>query len=230
MPFRIGNLAGTTIDVDFSFLILCAFFVLREVQDKNADRAFLIIPVILISLLIHELAHAGTIGALGFGPSRILLAGMGGLTLNQRRARAWQELLISLAGPLASFAIAGGVALSGRKELLFPHMLWQVNLVWGVFNILPVAPLDGGHAVRHFLSIFIPELTAFHIATWIGIVTGATFAALATRAGEVFIAVFMAFFVLLNFRQWRAVRKVKNGRGCEPGEPGGPGGEGRDGG
>src|SRR5258706_5801843 len=59
MPFRIGNLAGTTIDVDFSFLILCAFFSLREVETHNADRAFLIIPVILVSLLIHELAHAG---------------------------------------------------------------------------------------------------------------------------------------------------------------------------
>ena len=216
MPFRIGNLGGTTIDVDFSFLILCAFFSLREVETQNTDRAFLIIPVILVSLLIHELAHAGTIGALGFGPSRILLAGMGGLTINQRRARPWQELLISLAGPLASFAIAGVVAVSGSKDLLFPLMLWQVNLVWGIFNILPVAPLDGGHAVRHFLGLFLPELTAFQVATWVGIVTGVTFAALAARTGEVFIAVFMAWFVFLNFRQWQAVRKMKGGGGEGP--------------
>jgi len=228
MPFRIGNLGGTTIDVDFSFLILCAFFALREVQLENADRAFLIIPVILVSLLIHELAHAGTIGALGFGPSRILLAGMGGLTINQRRGRPWQELLISLAGPLASFAIVGAVALSGRKDLLFLLMLWQVNLVWGVLNILPVPPLDGGHAVRHFLGLFLPELTAFHVSTWIGIVAGIAFAALAARTGEVFVAAFMAFFVFLNFRQWQAVRKMKGGG---PGQtPGEPGGEGRDGG
>jgi Zn-dependent protease len=219
MPFRIGNLGGTTIDVDVTFLFLCAFFAFREVDQHSTDRAFLIVPVILVSLLIHELAHAGTIGILGFGPSRVLLAGMGGVTINERKARPWQELLISLAGPLASFAIVGVAFAVGRRDILFLKMLLQVNLVWGIFNILPVPPLDGGHAVRHFLGLFMRELPAFYAATWIGIVCGLAFALLAGWLSEIFIAVFMGYFVLLNFRQWRLVRAAQRQGPPSPPDP-----------
>ena len=76
MPLRIGNLGGTTIDVDFSFLILCALLVMRD-YSSQPRLAILWIPVLLVSLLAHELAHAGTIGLLGLGSSHVILKGMG---------------------------------------------------------------------------------------------------------------------------------------------------------
>ena len=69
---------------------------------------------------MHELAHAGTIGAFGFGPSRIILAGLGGVTFNERRAKPWQDLLISLAGPRVNpgveIAQAGAVETSDQGQ------------------------------------------------------------------------------------------------------------------
>src|ERR1700682_3905160 len=173
MPLRIGNLGGTTIDVDFSFLILCALLVMRD-YSSQPRLAILWIPVLLVSLLAHELAHAGTIGLLGLGSSHVILNGMGGVTINQRVATPWQDLRISLAGPLASFGVSGVVYLS-RQTNPFPNMLLTMNLIWGLFNLLPVAPLDGGQAFRNFLRLFLDDRRAIRIASVVGMIGGGGF-------------------------------------------------------
>jgi Zn-dependent protease len=208
LSLRIGKLGGTTIDVDPSFLILCAFFVLNELNQHDTQAAVLTVPVLFVSLIVHELAHAGMIGLFGYGPSRIVLAGMGGVTINERRAKAWQELLISVAGPLSSFAIAGAAWLSGRHNT-FLQLLFFWNLVWGVFNLLPIPPLDGGNAMRQFVRLFLNEASAFHVATWIGIVVGILCAIFAFMGRQIFIAILMGYFVVMNFRQWMVVREMQ---------------------
>ena len=65
---RLGSVAGTSLFVQPSFLILAAFFVLLELQVRAPiEQALLWIPTLFFSVLIHELAHALTIAALGFG-------------------------------------------------------------------------------------------------------------------------------------------------------------------
>ena len=211
VSLRIGNLAGTTIDVDFSFLLLCALFVLRDFNEADPSRAVLWIPVLLVSLLAHELAHAAAIGSFGFGPSRVVLAGMGGVTFNERRARPWQDLVISLAGPLATFGVAAIVYASGQRNP-FLSMLLQAKVLWGIFNLMPVPPLDGGHALRHLLRIFLAEGPAFGISTWLGVAAGAAFAVAALTKGEIYLAVLMGYFVVLNIQRWRAVREAMTHR------------------
>ena len=205
MPLRIGNLGGTTIDVDFSFLILCALFVFRDFDSQQPERAILWIPVILVSLLAHELAHAGTIGLLGLGSSHVILNGMGGVTINQRVAKPWQDLLISLAGPTASFGVSAVVYLSGQSNP-FLVMLLNINILWGLFNLMPVAPLDGGHAFRNFLRIFLDDRLAVRIAAVIGMIAGVAFIVYMAMRREIYIAALMGFFTYLNFQHWQAAR------------------------
>src|ERR1041385_250586 len=103
---HLGTILGTTIALDFSFLILIAFFVFSSTEQMGMPGALLWIPVILISILFHELAHAAMIGILGHGSSEIVLEGIGGVTINQRRSPPWQDMIISAAGPAASFLLA----------------------------------------------------------------------------------------------------------------------------
>lgn len=212
---HLGTIFGTTITLDFSFLILIVFFVMTDIQAAGMRYALLWIPVLLISILFHELAHAATIGALGFGSSAIILAGMGGATYNERRARPWQDLLISAAGPLSSFLLAWLITLlianvpaaSGDPFLvaLLP-LLARANWWWGIFNLLPIGPLDGNGILRNFFRLFLQERPAFIISIWISILVGAGIFVLSLLARQIFIAILVAWYVWTSWTQWQFFR------------------------
>ena len=215
---HLGSIRGTPIDIDFSFFILILLFVVLNYDpQKGIQYALLWIPVIFISVLVHELAHAATIGIFGFGSSQIILVGMGGVTINSRQARAWQDMLISVAGPASSFGLGFATWAVVRTvpqykndpmlEALLPVLVYA-NIGWGLFNLIPTPPLDGGHATRDFFRMFLSERTAFIIATWIAIVVGGAIAVYFFAVlGQYFIAFYIAWFVFGAFQRWQDFQK-----------------------
>jgi stage IV sporulation protein FB len=215
---HLGSIRGTSIDVDFSFFILVLLFVaLNYDAQAGIQYALIWIPIIFLSVLIHEVAHAAAIGLFGFGASQIILGGMGGVTVNTRRARPWQDMLISVAGPASSFGLwalsllliynVPAVRTDAMLAALMPRMAWA-NFAWGMFNLIPTPPLDGGHATRDFFRMFLSERNAFIIATWIAIVIGGAIAVyfFAVRR-QFFIAFYVAWFVFMAFQRWQAFQK-----------------------
>jgi Zn-dependent protease len=210
---HLGSIFGTTITLDFTFIVLIAFFVFSYAQEIGMRDALLWAPVLFISILIHELAHAAAIGAFGFGPSAIVLGGIGGLTINQRRAKPWQDMLISAAGPASSFLLAFGASrVPPLRDPFFsailPLMVWA-NVVWAVFNLMPVGPLDGAGMLRNFLRIFLSEKTAFVISIWTSIVVGVLLALVGLRARQYFLTLLMLWYVHSSFSQWQLFRAYK---------------------
>jgi len=211
---HLGSIRGTSIDIEPNFIILIIFFVVMNYNPNlGIHYALLWIPVLFVSVLIHELAHAAAIGLFGFGSSHIILGGMGGVTINQRRARPWQDLVISVAGPASSFllwwlasAISQNVALAQTDRMLAALLprLENANLFWGIFNLIPVPPLDGGHATRDFFRMFLTERNAFIIAIWIAIIVGSAVAVVSLLwLKAIFIALYMAWFVYMAVQQWQ---------------------------
>jgi Zn-dependent protease len=89
---------------------------------------------------------------------------------NFRHRRAY-DILATLAGSGANFvlaflAVVVGVAVVPRApdsaELL--RLLISVNITLGVFNLLPIPPLDGGYILRHLVGM--SEETYLNIARW----------------------------------------------------------------
>lgn len=213
---HLGSIGKTSIDIDFSFIIIVGLFVVINYNpEAGIHFALLWIPIVFISVLIHELAHAGMIAALGFGASQIVLGGMGGVTINTRRAKPWQDFLISVAGPFSSFGLMflSYMLMSthiGQTDnmliALLPRMAWA-NWAWGIFNLIPVPPLDGGHATRDFFRMFLNERTAFVIAIWIAMIGGGAAAVFLFRAGSFFVAFYVAWFVFNAYQQWQYFRE-----------------------
>ncbi|HUP76010.1 MAG TPA: M50 family metallopeptidase [Acidimicrobiales bacterium] len=118
--------------------------------------------VVFVSILIHELGHAFAARAVGSDAIGIELQSMGGLTAYRprRTLSRLEQIGVSLAGPFSGFAL-GTVALvlahlldvsmtrSGDNVVLF-DLLW-VNFGWGLFNLLPVLPLDGGMVMQNLM-------------------------------------------------------------------------------
>lgn len=214
---HLGSIRGTSIDVDFSFFILILLFVALHYNPRlGIQYALIWIPIVFLSVLVHELAHAGMIGVLGFGSSQIILGGMGGVTINARRAKHWQDLLISLAGPLSSFGLwflctwiyfrVPAARTDAMLAAFLPRMV-EANWWWALFNLIPTPPLDGGHAVRDFCRMILSERNAFIVATWIAIIGGGAVAAWAFRARSFFVAIYIAWFVYMAWQRWQEFQK-----------------------
>ncbi len=117
------------------------------------------IAVVFVSILVHEFGHALAFRCFGCD-SHIVLWVFGGLAVpvaDPRRRN--QRILVSLAGPFAGFVLCGlvygshlathwGSLENGLPVWFLYNTLIFVNLYWGIFNLLPVFPLDGGQVCR----------------------------------------------------------------------------------
>lgn len=212
---RIGSIGGTSIQVEKSFLFLAGFFVVIGLESGNPTRvALLWIPLLFISVLGHELGHAAMLGLLGFGRSQIALAGFGGVTINRRQAKPWQNVVISLAGPGCSFILAGiswllisGVAYTRVDPMLsvFLPLMIEANVFWGVFNLVPIHPLDGGHALLDVARYATSERRALKFSGWSSIVIAGILVAAGLLMRQFFVVIIAA---MLLFQNWQRLQML----------------------
>ncbi|MFZ3453663.1 site-2 protease family protein [Arthrobacter sp. 7Tela_A1] len=111
--------------------------------------------LLLLSVLVHELAHALTAQAWKWPTPRIVLTLWGGHTqFGDVRATPGKSLLVALAGPAANFllALCGRVVLAflepGTVAWLLTDIFVWANVLVAIFNVLPGLPLDGGRIVE----------------------------------------------------------------------------------
>ena len=167
---KIGTIFGIDIRVDFSwfiifFLILWSFTsaVYPESVPGLQPLAYLAMGVcgtllFFASLVAHELSHSVVARRRGIPVEGITLFIFGGMAITRAEAqKPSDEFVIAGVGPLASIAIAAGLALLqfvgtlvgwplAVSSVLYNTML--LNLMLAAFNLLPGMPLDGGRILR----------------------------------------------------------------------------------
>ncbi len=75
-------------------------------SDRSVRPIIVWVVAVFVSVLVHEMGHALAMRALGVQPW-ITLYGMGGLTSHQGgQFQPLTQILVSLAGPVAGFALA----------------------------------------------------------------------------------------------------------------------------
>ncbi|MBS3752304.1 MAG: site-2 protease family protein [Anaerolineales bacterium] len=158
---------------------------------KRFLTAFSAAILFFASVLAHELAHSLMARARGVPVQGITLFLFGGVSSIQRHPDSpLSEFLITIVGPATSiilgifFIAVSGV---GFQELdlqvenasdiisqlkpLPTLLLWlgPINLLLGVFNMIPGFPLDGGRVLRSILWSITEDLRkATRWASWVG--------------------------------------------------------------
>ena len=98
---------------------------------------------------IHELAHIGAVCAAGGRIYSVRIRSHGAVIESSQLTSGW-ELVCVLAGPMASLLLGCTVCLIPKIALC--------SMVQGLFNLIPVLPLDGGRALYCMTKmIFSPE-------------------------------------------------------------------------
>jgi Zn-dependent protease len=178
---------------------------------QRPDLIAIWVAIVLVSVVAHELGHAFVGRMFGLEP-QIELHGMGGTTswINGRDVGHARGIAISLAGPFAGFAIAG--VLFGCERLgLRPHhplallaldLAFQINFWWGIFNLAPMLPLDGGNVLRGTLNL-LTKGRGEKPARAISVLMGGVLLAYAALVGALWLGALGAFFTWANVQAYR---------------------------
>ncbi|MEZ4319206.1 MAG: hypothetical protein R3F61_16950 [Myxococcota bacterium] len=168
--------------------------------------------VIFVSILVHELGHAFVTRYFEVPVGGIFIHGFGG-HVTHGPATVGQQLAISLAGPFAGLLLgvaSFGVLLISRNEFTSEVMVYStfVNVFWSLFNLLPIYPMDGGHALLASLHFITAPKNAAIVTFGLGSVLGVLVAIAGWQMGFIFVTLFAGSFAYQNVQLFRRIRGV----------------------
>lgn len=213
----LGHVRGIPIRAHFSLLLIvpylaylmsAQFQIVAQQAGVNAQAMRLspivwglVLSVALFAcVLLHELGHSIVALSTGGRVSAITLMLLGGVSeLHGLPKTPRAEGTVAIAGPIVSFAI-GFAALGlwafagGPPDVRFGlYYLGQINVVLGIFNLLPAFPMDGGRVLRAILSTRLSRVSATRWAARTGFVFAALFVVLGLLSGNLLLALIGLF-------------------------------------
>lgn len=227
------SILGIPIHIRWSFWLVAAiiFPFPLDVLGRSESWPFLAawLGVVAVSVVAHELGHAVVARQFGAEVDMTLYA-MGGFTrwATSRPISPWRRVVVAAAGSSVGFVLGGLVYFALQNDLVAdaPRVLdfalesfWQVNLLWGVLNWLPIRPLDGGHIFLGSMQALLGrkgERIADVVFPAVTIIGGW----FAFTRGYVIASLFAVFILMDEFRRWGASRpKAAASRPAEPETP-----------
>jgi Zn-dependent protease len=175
----LGTVRGIRIRIHVTFLLLIPFaaYYWGAVPRRGWAGALFgvaIICVVFLFVILHELAHSLVARHYGVQVDEIELSPIGGIPkMEAMPQKPWQELVMTLAGPLVNLASAAalglavwwmtrGGAIRSRDHFLYllTKPSWQgfilnifvCNVLLALFNLFPAFPMDGGRILRSALT------------------------------------------------------------------------------
>jgi len=210
---------------------------------EDVGRMLIWVGVCFVSILLHELGHVAAFRFFGIRAD-VVMYGFGGLAIGEREARGtFARVLISIAGPIAGFVLAilaAGCALGAGAKFHFGFLtvviptltawipraaspywnvllmdLLHVNIYWGLINLLPIYPLDGGQASRA-LHEKRDGIRGKRRSLLVSAITAAAMAALALFTRSMYLVAFFGFLAAGSAQMLEEFRSFFRPRPYDP--------------
>ncbi len=219
------RIRGIQLSVHVSFFLLLAYVAWEGWTAAawwGAAWSLSLILTLFACVTLHELGHAAAARRFGVRVPRILLLPIGGMAeMESIPRRPREEIIIALAGPAVNYVIVGLLMTVVRfptnwdpryVELTFAELgrhLVIVNLVMGVFNLIPAFPMDGGRVFRALLAMKLPYLRATQIAVGAGKVVALAGATYLVFNGHYLGLLLFLFIIFAGETELRSVTRME---------------------
>lgn len=167
-----------------------------------------------ISIFIHEIAHiiVAKIYKINIKNLRVLLFGFSMQIANNKNNKIKQKILMYLIGPISNFLLAiifYFLNIDHIEKLKFVY----TNLCLGIFNLLPIFPLDGGNILKELLKVKYKNLKANKINLFISKIclAGLTFiySIAIIKIKNISILVLIIYLIYLNFLEEKKLKLLE---------------------
>lgn len=157
------------------FLFVLIFILTKQIK---------IYGILMLFAFIHELGHMLVGILLGFKPEKLEIMPYGvsvgfnvkcedyNKKIKKGNMLAIKKLIIALAGPLTNFIITiiflmANINFFGIERELVIYS----NILIGIFNLIPIYPLDGGRAIKNILHITVGLQNSYEYTNQISKIT-----------------------------------------------------------
>lgn len=210
---------GIPVTVHPFFWLMALILFGNEVVSSRTGHPVLnllgMLVIVFVSILVHELGHSALMAWYRIR-SEIVLYAMGGYAIpvgGRGIIRGlWDQVWISLAGPVAQFLLLGLIflwvwfipPLPPNNFVSYATLVGVAvycNLVWPIFNLLPILPLDGGRICQAFCRMFQGHFQGDITALWISIILGSVLVAMSFQYHCFNCGIFLIFLTIQNFQE-----------------------------
>ncbi|MHC5541446.1 site-2 protease family protein [Singulisphaera rosea] len=217
----LGMASPTAYDLNFRLLgipvrvhpLFWLIMVLLSGQDTDLRAMLIFVAAAFLSILVHEFGHGLMSRVLGYRPTEIVLYGMGGYCLcDLERQGPWQKLAVLFAGPGAGFLLAvlalvvevvAGHSITSEAGHRFLMTLITINLFWGIVNLFPIWPLDGGRMLEVILLMF-NRRNGTRWAHVVALLTAGGLAVFAFNHQQIGLGIWFVYFGFMNYQVLQA--------------------------
>lgn len=196
----LGRFAGVQVRLHAFFLLFALGILYLASGTGNSELlgpCALALAVLLVSVLLHELAHGIAAQRVGGSVNELVLGPLGGLVPMSTPAQPQLQLIVAVAGPLVNMGLVFlsmmCLLVAGRDDdvpsllgLLFAgdlindawwlsavKLLFWINWVLLLANMLPAPPFDGGVVLQAVLRPFVGFRRSVLIVALVAKVTAA---------------------------------------------------------
>lgn len=220
--WKIGRIAGIELFIHATFLLLIPFIVVSDLRQQASFFEILqnlfLVAVVFGIVVLHELGHALMARRYGIPTRNIILLPIGGVAqLERMPEKPRQEFWVAVAGPLVNIFLAAIILvilmLSGQFQAIaetdsfqdsFLWILFIINILLAIFNLLPAFPMDGGRVLRALLATKLPFVQATRWAVNVARVMAVLFAIYGFY-GDFFLVLIAAFVWVAGNRELQTV-------------------------
>jgi len=193
-------------------LSLAAFVLWLSFRGDGGDTTSALIDgAILIAILFfHELGHFFAMKIFGYKDLSMFFIPFFGAAVTGRKlhVQAWQDAIMTLAGPLPGIILGVPLYFYGRmNELDLMKQTGFLMLIINAINLLPIKPLDGG---RFFETILFSRwrwlsllFSAFSMAGF------ALFLIYIAAWSPIIVGLFTLFQIMVAYKRWKVLRTLE---------------------
>jgi Zn-dependent protease len=220
---RLFRFAGIEVFLHWSWFVVALYQLQRPSAYLSPAWKVAEYLALFAIVTLHEFGHSLACRQVGGNAERIVLWPLGGVAYVDPPQRPGATLWSIAAGPLVNVALvpvlyglmlvggSAGLAETSPDASTWLGMVFTINVVLLVFNLLPVYPLDGGQILRSLLWFVLGRARSLTAASVIGFVGVLGLLGLALLDGSVWLGI-LAVFVAMNcwqgFQHSRALSRL----------------------
>jgi len=207
------------------FFWLIAVLIGMPHQINNMADALIRVAVwvaaVFIAIMVHELGHALVFRYVFHVNASITLHGMGGYAAPSHpphRKRGWRGfwsfILLYSAGVGSGFVLAALAylilnvipPLTAENNVVVMRIsdwlefIIGIGVVWGIFNLLPVFPFDGGQIAREVCCAVMPR-RGHRVSLYLSMTCAMVLAMLAVQYRQFFLTIIFGYFAYRNYQE-----------------------------